>query len=220
MKIRAAAIVAVTVALATAGCTDSDEPTNVGASASGVPSGAAPSSMTFEEAYRRLPMAGPENAPIIWDLSQTADTEEVLAARRSLAFWYWEGSSTDWTSIIPIGRLLFTDRFYQQSLAPFADVTNNEEPSSGPIWVKTMGVEKTGPDQVRVTFCTDRGHWRDADDEPGVRKDRANLESYVLKHEQTGDGERRWLTDSLIDNAVDREAQYGAECTKWAQHQP
>ena len=43
--------------------------------------------------------------------------------------------------IVPIGRFLFTDKFYQQSLAPFADVTDNKEPSSGPLWVKTMGVD-------------------------------------------------------------------------------
>jgi hypothetical protein len=219
VKVRAAAGLAVMVALMTAGCTGSDEPPDVGASASSAPTGPAPSSMTVEEAYRQLPIDGPENAPITWDKAPEPEPGEVLAARRSLAFWYWERSSTDWTTIIPIGRFLFTDRFYQQSLAPFADVTNNEEPSSGPLWVTTMGVEKTGPDQARVTFCTDRGHWRDAG-EPGVPEDRANLESYVLKYEQTGDGERRWLTDSLIDNAVDREEQYGAECTKWAQHRP
>ncbi|WP_433796348.1 hypothetical protein [Actinoplanes sp. CA-252034] len=219
MKLRATAVLAVTVALATAGCTDSDEPPAPGPSASSAPSSPAPSSMTIEEAYRKLPIDGPTNAPITWERSQEPESEEVLAARRSLAFWYWQGSSTDWTPIVPVGRFLFTDRFYEQSLAPFADVTDNEEPSSGPLWVKTMGVEKTGQDEARVTFCTDRGHWRDAG-VTGVPQDRANLESYVLKHEQTGDGERRWLTDRLIDNAVDREARYGADCTKWARHQP
>ena len=219
MKLRAAAVLAVMTTLVTAGCTGPDQPSNTGAATPTTASSAAPSSMTIEEAYQKLPIDGPKNAPITWEKFQEPESAEELAARRSLALWYWERSATDWTTIVPIGRFLFTDRFYQQSLAPFADVTDNEEPSSGPLWVKTMGIEKTGPDQARVTFCTDRGHWRDAD-EPDVPQDRANLESYVLKLEQTGDGERRWLTDSLIDNAVDREAQYGAECTKWAQHQP
>jgi hypothetical protein len=219
VKLRAAAVLAVMTTLVTAGCTGSGEPEQAGTPASSAPSGPATSSMTVEEAYRKLPLDGPANAPITWEKSPEPEPAEELAARRGLAFWYWERSSTDWTPIVPIGRFLFTDRFYQESLAPFADVTDNKEPSSGPLWVRTMGVEKTGPDQVRVTFCTDRGHWRDAD-EPDVPQDRANLESYVLKFEQTGDGERRWLTDSLIDNAVDREAQYGAECTKWAQHRP
>ncbi|BEL05816.1 hypothetical protein Q0Z83_040070 [Actinoplanes sichuanensis] len=217
MKRRAAVVLTLLGVVVTAGCTDSDEPSNVGVSASSDP-GSTASSMTLEEAYRKLPIDGPANAPINWEKPQEPESEEVLAARRSLALWYWERSSTDWTEIVPIGRFLFTDRFYQQSLAPFADVTNNAKPSSGPLWVKTMGVEKTGTDQARVTFCTDRGHWRDA----GVTEvphNRANLESYVLNYEQTGDGERRWLTDRLIDNAVDRTDQYGAECTKWAQHQ-
>jgi hypothetical protein len=205
--------------LVMAGCTSSDKPPIVDATASSPPGSTAPSSMTIEEAYRKLPIDGPQNAPITWEKPAEPEPEEVLAARRSLAFWYWQGSSTDWTSIVPIGRLLFTDRFYEQSLAPFADVTNNEEPSSGPLWVKTMGVEKTGPDQVRVTFCTDRGHWRDAG-VTEIPKNRANLESYILTYQQTGDGERRWLTDRLIDNAVDRKDQYGAECTTWARHQP
>jgi hypothetical protein len=219
VKRRVAAVFIITTALVVTGCTDSDEPPNAGTSASSAPSGPAPSSMTFEEAYAKLPIDGPANAPITWEKSPEPESEEVLAARRSLALWYWERSSTDWTAIVPIGRFLFTDRFYQQSLAPFADVTDNEKPSSGPLWVKTMGVEKTGSDQARVTFCTDRGHWRDAG-VTQVPENRANLESYILNYEQTGDGERRWLTDRLIDNAIDRKAQYGAACAKWAQHQP
>jgi hypothetical protein len=176
--------------------------------------------MTFEEAYQKLPMDGTKDLPIVWDLSQVPDTEEVLAARRSLVFLYWEWSSTDWTSVIPIGRFLYTDKLYRLTLAPFADVTDNSNPSRGPLWVKTMGVEKIGPDQVRVTFCTDRGHWRGVEDKPEVRKNRANLESYVMKYVQTGDGESRWLADRHFDNDGDREPKYGAECTKWAQHQP
>jgi hypothetical protein len=176
--------------------------------------------MTLEEAYRRLPMEGTKDLPLTWGPSEVPETEEVLAARRSLVFLYWERSSTDWTPIIPIGRFLHTEEYYREVLEPFADVTDSENPSRGPLWVKTMGVEKIDPDQVRVTFCTDRGHWRGIDDKPEVRKDRANLESYVMKHVQVTDGERRWLADRHFDNDVDREPQYGAECTKWAQHQP
>ena len=220
MKRRAAAVLAVMMTLVTAGCTGSDESPSTGAPASSASSGPAPSSMTFEEAYRKLPIDGTKDTPITWETPQEPDSEEVIAARRTLAFWYWHRSTTGWASTRPIAPFVFTDRLYQTALAPSADDTVNNDPSSGPLWVKTMGVEKTGPDQARVTFCTDRGHWRDAGDEPDVPQDRANLESYVLKLEQTGDGERRRLTDSLIDNAVDREAQYGAECTKWAQHQP
>jgi hypothetical protein len=176
--------------------------------------------MTFEEAYRRLPMDGTRDLPITWDLSQVPDTEEVLAARRSLVLLYWEWSSTDWTPIVPIGRFLHTEEYYRKVLEPFADVTDSENPSKGPLWVKTMGVEKIGPDEVRVTFCTDLGHWRGIEDKPQVRKDRANLESYVVNRTQTGDGQRRWLVDRRFDNDGDRKPQYGAECTKWAQHQP
>ena len=219
MKRHAAVVIALSGVLVTVGCTGSEEPSGTDAPASSAPSGPAPSSMTFDEAYRQVPIDGTKDMPIIWDLSQVSDSDKVLAARRTLAYWYWHRSTTDWATTRPIGPFIFTDRLYQLALAPSADKTFNDDPSSGPIWVRTMGIEETGPDQARVTFCTDRGHWRDAD-YTGVTKDRANLESYVLKYEQTGDGERRWLTDSLIDNAVDREAQYGAECTKWAQHQP
>jgi hypothetical protein len=41
-----------------------------------------------------------------------------------------------------------------------------------------------------------------------------------MERVQTGDGELRWLADRHVDPDVDREAKYGAECTKWAQHQP
>jgi hypothetical protein len=176
--------------------------------------------MTAEEAYRKLPMDGTKDLPIAWDLSKVPDKDEALAARRSLVFNYWQRSSADWTPIIPIGWFLHTENFYKLTLAPFADVTDNGNPLRGPLWVKTMGVEKIGPDQARVTFCIDRGHSHGVHDKPEVPKDRANLESYTMKYVQTDDGASRWLADRANDNDVDREPKYGAECTKWAQHQP
>lgn len=222
MKRCAAAAIAVMAVLASTGCTDTDEPTNGGASSpSSSTPGGIPSSMTFEEAYRKLPMDGTEGLPITWELSGVPDTEQFLAARRSLAFSYWLRSSADWSPIVPIGRFLYTEKHYQEVLAPFANVTASEDQSAGPLWVKAMGAEETGTDQVRVTFCGDIG-WlhRGTEDPKQVREDRANLESYVLKRVQSGDGERRWLTDVQIDNAGDREKQYGAQCRQWARHQP
>lgn len=192
----------------------------------GVPSpssapGAAASSMTFEEAARTLPMDGTADLPISWDSSEIPDTEQLLAARRSLVFGYWLRSSLDWSPIVPLGRFLHTEKHYRETLAPFADVTDAENRSTGPLWVKVMGVEETGTDQVRVTFCTDIGWWhRSAENKQQVRKNRANLESYVLKNVRTGDGEPRWLADQRFNPDGDREAKYGAQCTKWAQHQP
>ncbi|BCJ45044.1 hypothetical protein GCM10010168_83820 [Actinoplanes ianthinogenes] len=208
-------LVAATVGLAAAGCTDdrrAEEPTP---SSSTV----APS-MTFEEAYRKLPMNGTKALPITWDLSALPDTDEVLAARRSLAFIYWERQATDWTEVIPIGRFVYTEAFYEEFLAPFARSSAVQDPLIGPIWVKVMGVERTGPNRATVTFCTDHGYWRHAEEKHfKVRQDRANLESYVMENVESGDGERHWLADHLIDNDGDRQAKYGAECTKWARHQ-
>ncbi|WP_412749649.1 hypothetical protein [Krasilnikovia sp. M28-CT-15] len=176
--------------------------------------------MTFEEAYRKLPMDGTKDLPITWDLSGAPDTDEVLAARRGLAFEYWLDQATDWTPIIPIGRFTVTEERYEKLLAPYAKISAAENPMIGPIWVKVMGVEKNGADQATVTFCTDHGYWRHAKDSPQVRKDRANLESYQMKNVESGDGEHHWRVDGLIDNDGTREAKYGAQCTKWAQHQP
>ena len=221
MKRCAVASVAVTVVLTITGCTGTDEPTNGGASPSSSAPGAPQSSMTFEEAHRKLPMDGTEGSPITWELSGVPDNEQLLAARRSLAFSYWLRGSADWSAIVPIGRFLYTERHYQEVLAPFATVTASENQSAGPLWVKAMGVEETGTDQVRVTFCTDIGWWhRKTEDTRRAREDRANLESYVVKHVQSDDAERRWLTDVQIDNAGDREQQYGAQCKQWARHQP
>ncbi|WP_231953521.1 hypothetical protein [Actinoplanes derwentensis] len=203
------------VVLATAGCTDTDEPVNPGASAS-----SAPTSMTFDEVYRILPMDGTRDLPISWDLSQVQDTDEILAARRSLAFLKWLDASTDWPSVIPIGRFLFTERSYQATLEPFINATDTNDPRIGPIWVKTVGVETNGPDQVTVTFCTDIGYWRNTSEKSQVRRDRANLESYEMHYVQTSDGQRRWLADRVSANDGKRGPKYDAECTKWAQHQP
>ena len=39
-----------------------------------------------------------------------------------------------------------------------------------------------------------------------------------MRHVQTG--ERRRLTDRLIDSDGTREAEYGRQCATWALHQP
>lgn len=216
----AAAILAVTVGLTTAACTGDDPGTGGATPSTAVPSSAAVPAMTFEEAYRKIPMDGTTDVPVTWDLAGAPDTDEVLAARRGLAFMYWERQSTDWTPVIPIGRFVFTEAYYEKFLAPFAMSSAIEDPLIGPIWVKVMGVEQTGSGQKTVTFCTDLGYWRHAKEKNfTVRKDRANLESYVLANVESGDGERHWLTDRLIDNDGDHKPKYGAACTKWAQHQ-
>ncbi|WP_232344342.1 hypothetical protein [Actinoplanes awajinensis] len=213
-----AAIVAVIVGLGTAACTG-DDPSGDRAAPSS--SSAAAPSLTFDEAYRKLPMDGTEDVPITWDLAGVPDTDEVLAARRGLAFMYWERQATDWTQVIPIGRFVFTEAYYEKFLAPFAMSSVVEDPLIGPIWVKVMGVEPAGADQATVTFCTDLGYWHHVEEKNfTVRQDRANLESYVLKNVESGDGEHHWLTDRLIDNDGSRMAKYGPECTKWSQHRP
>jgi hypothetical protein len=220
LKVLAAAAVAVTMGLATAGCTDDDPPRDGTTPSAATSNGAVGTSMTFEEAYRKLPMDGTTELPITWELSGVPDTGEVLAARRSLVFHYWDYSSTDWAAIVPIGRFLYTEAFFEKVLAPFATSTN-DNPSIGPIWVKVMGVEKNGADKATVTFCTDRGYWHRAKEKNvKVPTDRANLESYVMENVESGDGERHWLTDQLIDNDGARKAKYDTECTKWAQHRP
>ncbi|GLY02373.1 hypothetical protein [Actinoplanes sp. NBRC 101535] len=198
-----------------AGCTGTDEP-----STSSTPSSPATASMTDEEAHRKVPIDGTDAVPITWESLESPESEQVLAARRSLAFLYWERSETDWTPIIPIARHLVTEKHFQEVYEPFAGVTDFEDPLRGPLWIKLMGVEKTSPDVVRVNFCTDRGYWLRVKDEAKVREDPANLESIVVKLVQTGDGEPRWLTDMQIDNAGDRADQYGAQCTAWAKHKP
>jgi hypothetical protein len=216
----ATGLLAVTVGLATAACTDDDPGAGGTTPSTAAPSSAAIPAVTFEEAYRKIPMDGTKDVPVTWDLAGAPDSDEVLAARRGLAFMYWEGQSTDWTPVIPIGRFVFTEAYYDKFLAPFAMSSAVADPLIGPIWVKVMGVEQTGSGQTTVTFCTDHGYWHHAEEKNfTVRKDRANLESYVLANVESGDGERHWLTDRRIDNDGDREPKYGAACTKWAQHQ-
>ncbi|GAA1643325.1 hypothetical protein [Actinoplanes couchii] len=209
---RGAAIVAVVVGLTAAGCTDPAEPP-----AAPAPSGSAAPSMTYEEAYRALPLDGTEQVPITWDPAGVPETAEILAARRSLAQVYWMKSLTDWAPAIRVSRLLSTDKHYDGVMAPFADTTT-DTPQTGPVWVRTMGVAKTGADETTVTFCVDTGNWGRIKDDTQRAEIRATLESYVMHHVQTGDGERRWLTDGGINGDESREGTYGAECTEWAKH--
>ncbi|MEU8655652.1 hypothetical protein [Actinoplanes philippinensis] len=176
--------------------------------------------MTFDEAYRGVPMDGVSDLRISWDVPQGADVSEVVAARRTLAYDYWLSQSADWAPMIPIARFLYTEGYYQQVWAGL-ETSKSDDPYGGPIWVRLMGAEKLGPDTVRVTFCTDIGWWLQSSwDKSKPRKDRANLESFVMVNAETGDGERRWLADRHLDPDADRKAVYGTECTKWAQHQP
>jgi hypothetical protein len=220
MKLSAAAIAVVMVGLVAAGCTDTDQSPDVNAANSSAAS-AGTSSMTFEEAYQRVPIDGVGDLKISWELPPEVD-DEVSAARRSLAYNYWLPQATDWNPIIPIGRFLFTDWWYQQVLSKYETNSGASDPSIGPIWIKFMGTEQLGQDQVKVTFCTDIGWWhRTSESDQKVREDRANLESLIMHNVQTGDGERRWLTNQHFNPAgEDQNAKYGAECTKWARHKP
>lgn len=178
--------------------------------------------MTFEEAYQKVPMDGVGDLKISWDVPPAVDVNEVAAARRIIAYDYWRNQATDWTTIIPIGRFLYTEWWYQQVLAKAETGPISGDPFVGPIWVKFMGVEKLGPDKARVTFCTDIGWWHQTSwDRTKPRKERATLESLIMEDIQTGDGERRWLANQHFNpDGDERKAKYGAECTKWAQHKP
>jgi hypothetical protein len=220
-KVLAAAVVAVTVGLTTVACTGDDPPAGGSRPSPSMPGSVTGSSMTFDEAYQKLPMNGTDVLPISWELSGTPDVDEVLAARRSLVFDYWNSASVDWTPVIPIGRFLYTEDYYNDVLAPYAMVSAEPNPSVGPIWTKVVGVAKSSPDRAIVTFCTDLGYWHEAQQKNfKVRPDRAAVESYVMEKVQSGDGEQRWLADRHLVPDAERRAKYGAECTKWANHKP
>ena len=220
LKIFGTVAVAVTVGFTAVSCSGDGPPADRTAPSTTPASAPAPS-MTVEEAYRKVPMDGTKDLPVAWDLAGAPDTEETLAARRALVYRYWLSQATDWTPIVPLGKFIFTDSYYQDILAPFEKTTDEENPSIGPIWIKYMGVEKTGPDTATVTFCTDLGHWHEAERvNYKVRKNRANLESYEMKRIRTGDGEQRWVADRVLDPHNDLKPKYGDACTKFATHQP
>ncbi|WP_436532173.1 hypothetical protein [Actinoplanes sp. HUAS TT8] len=219
LKVLAAAVVAAAMGLTMVSCSGDDPPPDKPAPSA--PAGADGSSMTFDEAYRKVPMNGTAKLPISWELAGVPDVDDVLAARRSLAYSYWLYQEADWTSAIPLGKYVFTDRYYTKVLAPFATTSADSDPSVGPIWAKVMNVEKTGVDRSVVTFCTDVGYWHRASEKnPGVRKERGEVESYEMENVQTGDGGMRWLADRRLDPDPDRKAEYGAACADWAQHKP
>ncbi|MFI1993418.1 hypothetical protein [Actinoplanes sp. NPDC020271] len=88
---------------------------------------------------------------------------------------------------------------------PFAAVSAEPDPSTGPTLVRLMGVEKSGADRSVVMFCTDLGYWHEAQQKkPGVRADRAVVESFVTENVPTGDGEKHWLVDRHFDPDTDR----------------
>ncbi|WP_231956895.1 MULTISPECIES: hypothetical protein [unclassified Actinoplanes] len=220
-KALTAATLVTTVGLTLAACTvehprgDKTTPPAANGSA-GTPS------MTFDEAYRKVPMNGTANQPITWDVTSTPDTEEVLAARRSFAFLHWEKQATDWAPILPIGRYLYTDDYYASVFAPFITSTSPiEDPWAGPIWVKSVGVEQMAPDRQRVTFCADLGNWHHGSEKPyAAPGHRGVIQSYEMQNVESGDGERHWLTDRVFNPDIDRQAKYGSACTKWAVHKP
>jgi hypothetical protein len=219
LKVVAAAVAAVAAGLTAVGCSGDDPPAGSTTSPA-TPSSAVAPSMTFDEANRKLPMDGTKDLPITWEVSGAQDTDLVLAARRSLAFIYWERASADWAPIIPLGRYFYTEEHYQKFLAPYANAIETN-PLAGRLWIKYMGAEKTGADETTVTFCGDFGFLRSAKQpSPPARPQQWNLESYRMKKVMTGDGESHWLADGLIDNDGNREAKYGAQCAAWAKHKP
>ncbi len=206
-----AVFAAVVAALSTGSCTGPAE---------APPVRAAPTSLTYAEAAAKVPMNGTEKLPITWDTSKVPDTDVVLAARRTLAYFYYQNSTPDWVSVAPIARPLYTAKNYAEVMEPFAGSTDSGADDNGILWIKTMGVEQVRPNHVRVDFCTDIGYLRYDADSPRFREDRAYLQAQDMFYVKTTDGSHRWLLRSHIDNAADRKPLYGAECAKWAQHKP
>ncbi|GLY00648.1 hypothetical protein [Actinoplanes sp. NBRC 101535] len=208
----ATTLLAVAVALTIAGCTDDSQPTTEPVASPATPP------LTFEEAYQQVPMDGTERLPITWELTGAPDTDEVLAARRSLAYEYWLSQATDWGPIVTLGNYFYGDSHYDRFLAPFASTTS-DNPYVGPVWIRVMGVEQTGTDQATVVFCTDDGYLHESEDTDfTVRDKRASVQSYTMTNVASGDGERHWLAETRSNPDTGREAKYGKACTAWARH--
>ncbi|HWS31938.1 MAG TPA: hypothetical protein VN408_04255 [Actinoplanes sp.] len=204
------AVAAVVMCLAAAGCTGDLDPPLEQTLPSVSPS------LTAEQAFARLPLDGTDQVPITWDLSGRKSADLLLGAQRGLAFLYWQWGSTDWTPIMPVGKIVHWGPYYEGRLSEFENVTDFQEPATGPLWVKLMGYD--GED---VTFCTDRGHWRDDEDSPGARTNRAQLETFSMTQEKRdSSGYKAWVVLDYDPLDAEMRAKYQAACTKWAQHQP
>ena len=220
MRMFAAAVIALTLGLTTAGCTSGNP-----APDKTVPSNAAGPSLTFAEAYQQVPMNGTGAQPITWDLAGMPQTDEVLTAQRIVAYQQWLGRSQDWRPIVPLGHYFYTDALYTDVSAPFENAVSNT-PQIGPLWIKYMGAEQTGPNRVMVIFCTDIGWWHNTKEADDVhRKNRADLDVSVMTKVRTSDGEEHWLSDKGLGKAggegnIPNRPKYEAQCTKWAQHTP
>ncbi|HWS31939.1 MAG TPA: hypothetical protein VN408_04260 [Actinoplanes sp.] len=210
-------LVAAAAVLTTAGCTGADSP----AAPSPAVSGSAAPSLTYEEAVGRIPMDGTEQLKVHWDTSGVPDTDIVLAARRALAFDYWKSSVSDWTQVVPAGRPLVTETYYRTIMEQFAGSTDSGADHNGTVWLRTAGVDQIRPYQAKVVFCADIGHLRySATESTAVRKKRAYLVEQDMQYVKTADGTSRWLFRGGGETEAATSATYGADCAKWAKHQP
>jgi hypothetical protein len=211
-------VVALAAATVTAGCTDDPgRPAPTPAPTSSTPT------LTYQEAYARIPLDGDPKAPVRWEVPPVADAEQASAteaARRGVAFDYWWSAQPDQGQGGYLARYLYTAQLYDKLFGKLSPGPN-ADPNVGPVWVKVMGTEPTAPDEVWVTFCADIGWWHDGSKPADQhRAERDSLLSLQMRKVRQDDGEPRWLIDRWLDEDTDRKPRYGRQCTAWATHTP
>lgn len=227
IAVRRGLVVASLVVVAVVSACDARQPPDV-PSESPVPS-PAPTwfgpAISYEEAYRRIPMEGTEDVRLIWEvpeLSDPAESEAVLATRRFIAIDHFRGSVARPNEHAYLYQYVATRNYMQIYPAHGPDPRATNRPDVGTVWIWVMAVRRVAPDEIRVETCTDIGWLHEV---PGPTEEprlpRSPLEWYRVKLERGGDGVERWLVDGVNPNA-DRDLGPEAveRCDSWATHTP
>lgn len=212
--------VAVLMGLLVGGCTGTVEP-QPGPS----PTRWGPS-LTYKEAYERIPLDGDPVSPLRWEQSALDDldlqTRTALRVARLLRSLDHHTSSQDYTDAY-LYQWVATDRRLE---VMFPDGPPGSDgfgfpPSLGPTWIKVVGVERVSPHRVEVHVCEDRG-WRAAQDSSEERPspNRAFLWHFEVIEQVGIDGVERWLVDDVWPDLDLLGPEARRECEEWAVHDP
>lgn len=183
--------------------------------------------ISYEEAYRRIPIDGGAAVRLHWELPEVTDPDEaeaLLATRRFIALDRYRGSLELPNTEAYLYQYVATRRFVEDHFPPGGlGLDARNDPDVGTVWVWVMAVRRVAPNEIRVETCTDIGWLHEipyhATDEP--RLPRAVLEWYRVRRERAGDGVDRWLVDGMNPHA---DGDLGPEaverCDAWATHTP
>lgn len=189
------------------------------------PRAAKPSSLSYDQAVRLIPLNGTKELPLTWRVPETdtaAEKEAVLAAQRYIALYHYLGSLEQPAQIARVSPQVATERLSKIDVGIYGSSDGNPDPSVGPLWIWMLDVSMDGSDKALIDLCFDFGWYgnRSSTKDRPRKSRRASLQSIEVQRVRSTGQPPRWKAANFNIKADELAPRYAKQCNAWAKHTP